>query len=271
MRKTLGALALLSAGLMVAMQPATAQTTQADIPANPQNPIPQGTTDDSGLILSVWSPTLPLSLIYYTGLAYLQLQPNDITPAEGLELDFGTIPNWDALAGASDLVYHLIAVDGNGANAARGFVTTAGHGLGGFTATNGDVNAITGSAAYVNIVGQVNLACPSTNPCTSVDAQQNAWDASYNGQLNTVAAGSVGTALGFYQVTGVAGGTNASANVTRFENVSGLGTWLLTTAGELTYTIAGATTVVPLPAAVWLLLSGLAGFGAISRRRNAAA
>ena len=40
----------------------------------------------------------------------------------------------------------------------------------------------------------------------------------------------------------------------------------------LTYTVPGSgTSPVPLPAGVWLLLSGLAGMGVFGRRRNDAA
>jgi hypothetical protein len=44
----------------------------------------------------------------------------------------------------------------------------------------------------------------------------------------------------------------------------------LSTSGDLTYTIAGVS-AVPLPAAVWLLGSGLLGLAGIGRRKKAAA
>jgi hypothetical protein len=276
MRKALGALALLSAGLLAASQTTLAQTTQADVVINPTNPINDGTVapGNSNLILSVWSPSQPQSLIYNTGMTYLQMQASQITPNGGLVLDFGNIPTaaWDAISGAPDLVYDLVAVDGSGTNAARGVLTTAALGTAVFAQLNGDVAAITGSNSFANIAGQVNGACAATNPCLTVDAQQIAWDDHLSGKLAVSAAASVGTALGFYSIVGQAPANNAGtpALVSVFSNANGFGTWLLTSAGHLTYTIAGGTSPVPLPGAIWLLMSGIAGFGAISRRRNAA-
>ena len=144
MRKALGALALLSAGLLAATQPTLAQTTQANVVINPTNPINDGTTGNSNLILSVWSPSQPQSLIYNTGMTYLQMQSSQITPNGGLVLDFGNVPSaaWDSISGAPDLVYDLVAVDGSGNNAARGILTTAALGTAPFAQLNGDVGAI---------------------------------------------------------------------------------------------------------------------------------
>ncbi|HAC33418.1 MAG TPA: hypothetical protein DCF45_02750, partial [Gammaproteobacteria bacterium] len=47
-----------------------------------------------------------------------------------------------------------------------------------------------------------------------------------------------------------------------------LGTWLLDSAGQLTYT--APVSQVPLPAGVWLFGSALAGLVGVSRRRRAA-
>lgn len=275
MRRILGTFALLGAGVLAATQPTLAQTTQNDIPPPPSVPPTGPVGGDSNLILSVWSQDGPQSLVYNTGLLYSQVQLGDITPDGGLVLDFGTIPNWSAVNGITDLQYHVVALDGSGTNAQRGVATTGALGSAPFTGTNGDVSSITGSAAGAAFFAQFATQCPSLNPCTNtqgLDAQDPLhWDANLGGYLDVNASTNVGSPLGFYLMTGVTGATSVAATVQRYENSAhNLGTWLLTAQGHLTYTIAGTGEVVPLPAAVWLLMSGLAGMGFVARRRNVA-
>jgi hypothetical protein len=92
----------------------------------------------------------------------------------------------------------------------------------------------------------------------------------FNGQL---LAGSnysqtVGQAVGFYNV--VSTGRNADS-INGYSNANGTGFWFLSATGDLTYNIAsgGGTAPVPLPAAIWLLGSGLLGMAGIARRRAA--
>jgi hypothetical protein len=49
------------------------------------------------------------------------------------------------------------------------------------------------------------------------------------------------------------------------------GFWFLSSAGQLTYNIVAEAAPVPLPAAVWLLGSGLMGLIGVGRRRRATA
>jgi hypothetical protein len=60
-------------------------------------------------------------------------------------------------------------------------------------------------------------------------------------------------------------------SVNGYSNSNGTGFWFLSSTGDLTYNIAsGGTAPVPLPAAIWLLGSGLLGMAGIARRRAAA-
>jgi len=91
-----------------------------------------------------------------------------------------------------------------------------------------------------------------------------------SGQLSTgqFFNGSLNTATSFYDVTT----TSAhKAVVTAYANATGAGYWFLSSSGDLTYNVPTAGVApVPLPAAVWLLGSGLLGLAGIGRRRVAA-
>ncbi len=81
----------------------------------------------------------------------------------------------------------------------------------------------------------------------------------FNGALNT--------AVSFYDVTTTAA---HKAVITQYANATGAGYWFLSSSGDLTYNVPTAGVApVPLPAAVWLLGSGLLGLAGIGRRRSA--
>ncbi len=91
-----------------------------------------------------------------------------------------------------------------------------------------------------------------------------------------VSLGAVGQAQNLFYVvrsayTGATGSTNF-ANTTAFGNATGLATITLGSDGEVVYSLAGPeVSAVPVPAAAWLLGSGLVALGGAARRRRAAA
>lgn len=107
----------------------------------------------------------------------------------------------------------------------------------------------------------------TTNPSyTTSTAAANYANANYNSSLNTFAfnsASSTSNALPFYQLLTAKG----AASTTIQAPIAYAGLWSINLSTDmLTYSVPGAA--VPLPAGVWLLLSGLAGLGVLSRRRK---
>lgn len=120
---------------------------------------------------------------------------------------------------------------------------------------------------------RVNGTCAGANPCIGTSTA----DANYAGALqdrlnglaggapalNFATIGSVTDTLNFFLFSGTGGSGSTASIRTAFAGLFSLNP--LTD----TLTFAGNTPPVPLPAAVWLLLSGLVGMFTVSRRRTA--
>jgi hypothetical protein len=226
------------------------------------------TTDGSGVVVSVWDTTRNVSLIQYLG--FDEQQAGSL--AAGTDFALSNFSSVFAGSSTSNLVF---TVEGafTGTATTTSFVTT------GPTSGLGSVigsNVVTANTQIGNILQQFNIACSSATFCVS--------DATQSPALNPgVFAGgtnfgvNVGGALTSVSAAGTIGGNPLAWYLARRNGVStgtpavvtqiGTALWSLTSDGVLHY---GTGNVVPLPAAVWLLLSGLAGVVTVGRRKVAA-
>jgi len=259
------------------------------VPTPQPTPIPgAGLTSFSAssdpVYVAVWDPVSGASLTEYLGLNAGQISPSELTA----HLDFGVLSGFSSTFAASNpssLQYAVFSTGTtNGGNTSSVYTTSrnaaadavfdntanvADNAGGGIQGANADINDWT-----VNRMNAANT-CNKVNPCTAPNANDPRSFAlpifgdNFNGTITSYGnsdahtSGSVGTSMSFYLLT--ADLSDPFAAVTSAQKYTG--TWSLSTAGDLTYNVSS----VPLPAAAWLLLSGLAGLGAIGRRRNGVA
>lgn len=262
-----------TAVLALSSTAALAQT----VPTQPApGPVPSPSTGDGGLIVVIWDAVRGVSLTQYLGLTLSQILPTGTNmQTAGFELNFGVLGNYASIFGTSDaanIQYMIVAADSTGGTFnGRNIATTSA--LGAPYPTTSNQRGRDAASAVNNFLGNTN-GCSNATPCIATAADQGTYAGGTNfgsnlgSQLLASSAGTVGTALGFYLLsTGTSGVTAATVAV--YQSAAGFAQWLLGTNGSLVYSVPGAN-VVPLPAAVWLLLSGLVGVGAIARRRGAA-
>ena len=140
-----------------------------------------------------------------------------------------------------------------------------------FTATNATVrNAVnpqTGSGGMQTLVGPFGLSATGTFNAGNLSLS--------NGILNDVTLSSldVASSLFYFSATTQTGSSSVLANTTKYGNSAGYAKVLLASNGDFSYTLAAAAppAAVPVPAAMWLMGSGLVGIGGMIRRRKAAA
>jgi hypothetical protein len=133
-----------------------------------------------------------------------------------------------------------------------------------------DGSQISGSnSAITQFLVRVNDDCGATVPCTAANPAAGAFAGSFvefmNPSLPVPSDAPIGTPMSFFYAFGTSDLEGDPAKVLTYGNSLGATVVNLANDGKLTF-----TTPIPLPAAAWLLLSGLAGVIAVGRRRAAA-
>lgn len=252
----------------------------------------QGTTvpANTGLYLDAWNATTGATELVNLSYAYTDIAGanlGNLNTASGpawttasnpagsgtvSQLNFGTIANATAGGFTNFTVVSAASTTQTGINHIEGISIGAGSSPAGITSTAGltpvlqniqqEVAAwasLSSSGTFFDVDGS------STAAALKAPTSGGSWGNSL------LSSGTVGTALSFYNMIGntnvtAADGLASHATLTTAYN----GFWFLTSGGQLTYNIAAAAAPVPLPAAVWLLGSGLLGLIGVGRRRSAA-
>lgn len=240
-------------------------------------------SDQTTLYLSVWdangnnSESVNLSYTYNQ----ITLGSGNLTPAGApfttavnpatnvgnvAQLNFGVIPGFSSLFTSANLAttdYMVTAATSGGAGQEGAEVTSTSTPVTAYSAVNGLVSNVQGQIAAWQGAPTASTAGYVTDttgsPAYSVQGTSGSLA---GGQLvsGQQFGGSVGQSLNFYNMT--------TTSAHKAVNTAYSGFWYLSTSGDLTYNVVSSSAPVPLPAAVWLLGSGLLGMAGIARRRR---
>lgn len=204
----------------------------------------------------------------------------DKTPNAGLTLDKtntasfadASFVSWLAgqSGGAANVKWSLFAGDNTttGANGVDRLLIASSTDL--TTINNATVRNAVPTATGVN--GLLTLAGGSwtglSTTGSNVPAQLTANSINFANTLSSLDAAS---SVYYFSATTQSGSGPTLANATKYGNSTGFASVLLASNGDFTYSLAGPVSAVPVPAAAWLLGTGLMGIGGMIRRRKAAA
>ncbi|MHB1140506.1 MAG: VPLPA-CTERM sorting domain-containing protein [Sulfuricaulis sp.] len=179
---------------------------------------------------------------------------------------------------ASDVLWGIAAVDGQGTGSAFRSLTTVTIGASSAGTTNSELatfenkfdNFVAAHNALGTHVSGLNGSAGSDGSNAAAASAATGFGVNWGGASSFNAVGGVGQSMEFFFLAG--NGTLGNTNVTsaRYGNTEGFSTWTLNADSSFAYMAPGAVSAVPVPAAVWLFASGLLGLVGVSRRKKSA-
>jgi hypothetical protein len=240
-------------------------------------------TGNGALLIQAFDPLTGASLTEYTGLNFNGFQ-NAAVSATGGTFDFhilGGASLWNSTFGSDTNPISFVVVSASNTPGSLASVMTTTNSP---PATLRNSIVSNGAAKFNTTVGTLTSGFPSTplqavgvNPAQTLATTDNGWGQvqalgfNLGGTMANLAGTVGGTGVAFEEFTMSSNSLGANSVITKYGNTNGLDTWSIAANGDVTFTVPGGAAPVPLPAAIWLLGSGLLGFAGIGRRRAAAA
>lgn len=244
-------------------------------------PVPAPGTGNGGILVEVYDTTTGTSMTEWLGSDVGSFGAPSATPAGGETLDYGILggsSQFSSLFSASEIAAGDVSFTVSGVND----VVTTSPVVDLTLSKPGTIRLNTlesvASSAVTGVGSILNAAagCNNANPCIATSTTAPGYAVGkFGGALgglssSSSAAGIVGgAALDFYQIVGTGTASTLQTPV-QFANATGAATWTLSSSGDLVYNVPSPS-AVPLPAAVWLLGSGLLGLAGVGRRKSKSA
>ena len=240
--------------------------------------IANGTTGNGELFLSVYDSVAKVSYARDLGITMNDFMASGSTAGYSLNFSADTLLQ-SAFASLNGLNWNVAALDTTGGTAVGGqhYLSTTNATLA-TVKTTLNSNLTTGMSLvddYVNANNAFGTHVTSANGSnTAVAADgfayfENGFMTNWRGKAKFDSTALVGDSLGFFAMQASSTSGLGKISATQFGSVDGAAAWTLASNGDLSYSVPAPVSAVPVPAALWLLGSGLIGMVGVARRKSA--